>query len=99
LVTVAVDDRPRIEAALDEALTISSPGLVTLQRLLLLDDAAKPSTVPPSLESETVRMTIYLGRQSRAHQILAFEAICDLLYRRCISGASCCLCHHRRTDS
>jgi PII-like signaling protein len=37
LVTMAVDARPQIEAVLDEAIATTSPGLLTLQRLILLD--------------------------------------------------------------
>ena len=91
LVTVAVDARPRIEAVLDEAMATTSPGLLTLQRLILLGDDANLSTIPVGLEAEEVRLTVHLGRHERAHQIPAFEAICDLLHRRCISGATALL--------
>jgi len=91
LVTMAVDARPQIEVVLDEAIATTSPGLLTLQRLILLGDDAHLSTMPAGLEAEEVRLTVHLGRHERAHQIPAFEAICDLLYRHCISGATALL--------
>ncbi len=33
------------------------------------------------------KLTVFLSRHDQAYQIPAFEAICDLLYRRCVAGA------------
>jgi PII-like signaling protein len=38
--------------------------------------------------SEATRLTIYCGHADRVFQVLAFEAACELLYRREIAGAT-----------
>ena len=37
---------------------------------------------------EATRLTLYCRQGDRAHQIPAFEAACELLYRRQIAGAT-----------
>lgn len=49
LVSVAVDARSRIEAALDEVTGISSHGLVTLERARMLSDPTERVTLPEDL--------------------------------------------------
>ncbi|MDQ2875524.1 MAG: DUF190 domain-containing protein [Actinomycetota bacterium] len=91
LVAVAVDTRPRIEALLEPALQLTSPGLVTLERAILLDGtAAGPGSLPGGLAGQA-KLTVYLGRQERAYRVPAFVAVCDLLHRRGIAGATALL--------
>ena len=93
LVTVAVDTRPRIEAVLEQTLQLNRPGLVTLERAVLLDGtAARPRTeLARRPAGTTAKLTVYLGRQERAYRVPAFVAVCDLLYRRGIAGATALL--------
>ena len=85
LVAVAVDTRPRIEAVLGPALALNPTGLVTLEgaRLLADTDVAGPD--------EETKLTVYLGRQERVYRVPAFVAVCDLLHRRGVDGATALL--------
>jgi PII-like signaling protein len=88
-VAIAVDASSRIEAILEQTIRLNRGGLVTLERVALLaDDAhdALTAAIP-----EQVKLTVYLCRSDQAHQIPAFEAICDLLYRHGIPGATALL--------
>jgi PII-like signaling protein len=86
LITVAVDTRPRIEAILPQVLELNPAGLVTLERARLLADTAPPDDLP-----ETAKLTVYLGRQERVFRVPAFVAVCDLLHRRSVDGATALL--------
>jgi PII-like signaling protein len=90
LVAVAVDARQRIEAVLAQTLRLNGPGLVTLERAILMDGIAGPGSLPEGLGS-SAKLTVYLGRQERALRVPAFVAVCDLLYRRGIAGATALL--------
>ncbi len=94
LLTVAVDAGPRIEAVLERTLAMTAPGLVTLESVRLLDgegSLARLAAGPPESPGEELKLTVHLGRHEQAYQIPAYEAICDLLYRRCIAGATALL--------
>ena len=90
LVSVAVDTRTRIENLLEEVLSIKRHGLVTLERARMLADDVTPVTLPEELH-EATKLTIYVGRQEQISGIPAFIAICDLLHRRGIAGATALL--------
>jgi PII-like signaling protein len=85
LVAVAVDTQPRIEAVLGPALALNHTGLVTLEGARLLDDTAVAGP------DEATKLTVYLGRQERVYRVPAFVAVCDLLHRRGIDGATALL--------
>ena len=90
LIAVAVDTRPRIEALLESTSGLLRSGLVTLERARLLAgdiEAAGPGEGP---DDET-KLTVYVGRQERVYRVPAFVAICDLLHRRGIAGATALL--------
>jgi PII-like signaling protein len=87
LIAVAVDIRPRIEAVLPHVLKLHPAGLVTLERARLL---AGTTAVPGDLP-ETAKLTVYLGRQERVFRVPAFVAVCDLLHRRGVDGATALL--------
>jgi PII-like signaling protein len=91
LVSVAVDTRPRIEAVLDHALALAGPSLVTVEPASLHGDGTGPAILPEGPADEAAKLTVYLRRGERAYQIPAFEAICDLLYRRRVDGATALL--------
>ena len=84
LVAVAVDTRTRIEAVLGEASRLTSSGLVTLERARMLTGEIDPAAAV----DEATKLTIYLGRQERVYRVPAYIAVCDLLHRRGIAGAT-----------
>jgi PII-like signaling protein len=90
LVAIAIDTRPRIEALLAETVRLNSPGLVTLERAILLDGTAAPGPIPAQAGADA-KLTVYLGRQERIQRRPAFVAICDLLHRRGFAGATALL--------
>jgi PII-like signaling protein len=90
MLTVAVDTRPRIEAVLEQTLAITSQGLVTLESVCLMDGDGSRASLPAG-QQDDVKLTVHLSRHDQAYQLPAFEAICDLLYRRCIAGATALL--------
>jgi PII-like signaling protein len=87
LVSVAVDTRARIEAVLDDVIALKRRGLITLERARLLSGDVLPLALPEEL-NEATKMTIYLGRQERVYGVPAFVAVCELLHRRGIAGAT-----------
>ena len=78
LVSVAVDTRERIEAALPAVQALAFDGLVTLERARLLTGRIEPV----ALESPT-KLTVYVGRHEGVH-----EAVVDLLQRHGVAGAT-----------
>lgn len=83
----AVDSRPVIEGLLDDVLAVQQRGLVTLERARLLRGEIGPLELADELH-EAVKLTIYLGRKERVYGVPAYIAICDLMHRRRIAGAS-----------
>jgi len=90
LIAIAVDTRPRIEAVLPQTIELNRTGLVTLERARLVTGVTAPVILPEDLD-EATKLTIYLGRQERADRSPAFIAVCDLLHRRGIDGATALL--------
>lgn len=90
LIAVAVDTRPRIEAVLTQTLGFNRTGLVTLERARLLTGVTG-AVWPPGDVHEATKLTVYLGRQERVDRVPAFIAVCDLLHRRGIDGATALL--------
>ncbi|HEX4107699.1 MAG TPA: DUF190 domain-containing protein [Solirubrobacteraceae bacterium] len=84
VVSVAVDRRAQIEATLDRVLQITRRGLITLERAQLLSGEVGPTALP----AESVKLTAYVGRQERVNGRPAFAAVCELLHRRGLSGAT-----------
>ena len=85
-----MDTRSRIEAVLPETVQLTRTGLITLERARLLTEVTGPGWSPEDLD-EAAKLTIYLGRQERAGRVPAFVAVCDLLHRRGIDGATALL--------
>ena len=87
VVSVAVDTRETIESLLENVMQIKRRGLVTLERARLLSgEIAAPA--PPEELGDEIKLTIYVGRQQRVYRMPAFAAVCDLLYRRGVAGAT-----------
>jgi len=90
LIAIAVDSRPRIEALLPDALRLTHTGLVTLERARLVAGEVEPGDVRDTRHDAT-KLTVYLGRQERVYRVPAFVAVCDLLHRRGLAGATALL--------
>lgn len=88
VVAVAVDRRDRVEAVLDEATALERPGLVTLERARLVAGDLAGAALP---DSDEIKLTVYVGRQEAAGGVPAFVAVCDLLHRRGVAGATALL--------
>jgi PII-like signaling protein len=95
LTAVAVDSRSRIEPLAGETARITGTGLVTLERARLLSGDIEAGDVEAAAPREDVneetKLTVYLGRQERVYRVPAFIAVCDLLHRRGIAGATALL--------
>jgi PII-like signaling protein len=87
LVSVAVDARHRIEAALADVDELSLQGLVTLERARMLTRPIDAVQLPEELH-EATKLTVYVGRQERANGKPAYEAVVQLLHDRGIAGAT-----------
>lgn len=79
LMAVAVDTRERIEGLIAEVESLERHGLVTLE-------PAQPAA-GAELAGET-KLTVHLGRQERIDGAPAFVAVCDLLRRHGVDGAT-----------
>jgi PII-like signaling protein len=90
LIAVAVDSRPRIQEVLEPTARLLSAGLVTLERAQLLSGDIEALALRDEVNEET-KLTIYLGRQERVYRVPAFVAVCDLLHRRGVAGATALL--------
>jgi PII-like signaling protein len=87
IVSVAVDERHRIEAMLGEVQAIRHHGLITLERARMLTDDVGATALPEDLD-EATKLTIFLGRQEQISGSPGFATLCDLLHRRGIAGAT-----------
>ncbi len=87
VIAIGVDSRQRIEGLLDAVTTVKRRGLITLERARLLRDEVGTVVLPDHLH-EATKLTIYVGRQERIDGVPAFVAVCDLLHRRRVAGAS-----------
>jgi PII-like signaling protein len=87
LVTVAVDTRERIQSLVGDVTGLKRRGLVTLERARLLTGEIAPVELPAELH-EAAKLTVYVGRREQVAGSPAYLAICDLLQRRGIAGAT-----------
>jgi PII-like signaling protein len=87
LVSIAVDTRPRIEDLLPDVVAIKRHGLITLERARMLIGDVGPVALPEDLH-EATKLTIYVGRAEQTAGVPTFVAVCDLLYRQGIAGAT-----------
>ncbi|CAM4086475.1 hypothetical protein MB901379_03089 [Mycobacterium basiliense] len=87
VVVIGVDTRQKIEALLDPVLALQQRGLLTIERARMLRGDISPLEMS-SAPGEAVKLTIYVGRKERVYGVPAHVAICDLMYRRQLAGAS-----------
>jgi PII-like signaling protein len=78
-IAVAVDRPERIEAALEKLPGPRGTGLVTLQQ------------VRPAGDGEDLELTVYLRRRQRIGGLPAYVAVCELLRRHGVGGATALL--------
>ncbi|MGH3685586.1 MAG: DUF190 domain-containing protein [Pseudonocardiaceae bacterium] len=103
VVSVAVDTRPKIEALLDDLHRIEHRSLVTVERARMLRGSLQlPEELQEATKLGATKLTVYVGRQERVSRVPAFVAVCKLLHRRGIAGATVLLgvdgtVHGRRT--
>ena len=88
LVSVAVDSRQRIEAAMAEVNRLPFAGLVTLERAWMLTNRATARPTLPWEGDAATKLTIYVGRQDRIAGKPAYEAVVAFLHARGIAGAT-----------
>ena len=88
LVSVAVDTRPRIEAALEQVSSqLRFDGLMTLERARMLTGDIAGASVPWEGRAET-KLTAYIGRHERFGGGLGYQAVVALLRSSGIDGAT-----------
>ena len=87
IVSIAVDTRERIHAALDDVAAITAHGLVTLERARMLTGRIGAVELPDELH-EATKLTIYIGRQHRVGGRPAHVAIVEALREHGLAGAT-----------
>ena len=87
IVSIAVDTRQRIEAAIADVAAITTGGLVTLERARMLTGRIGPVPLPEG-PHEATKLTIYVGRQQRSGGRPAHVAIVEVLRRHGVAGAT-----------
>lgn len=87
LLAVAVDTRARIEPLVPRVAHLQRKGMLTVERARIVRGDVVPLTLPPTFD-EATKLTVYVGRHERVDRRPAHVAICDLLKRRGIAGAS-----------
>lgn len=87
VLAIAVDSRRRIEQLLPEVIQIKRRGLLTLERARMLTGELALQQIPEERDTAT-KLTLYLGRGERVDRVPAFIAVCELLHRRGVAGAT-----------
>lgn len=79
-VIYAVDVESRINELVDDVVTMTEHGLITLERAQLI----RGDTVATLAEAETrdlVKLSVYAGRLERIAGLPAYRAVCEVLHR------------------
>jgi PII-like signaling protein len=87
-VSIAIDTRERIEAALPEVLALAGDGLTTLERARLITDTELEPAAPAGDPSAALKLTVYGGRSVRAGGQAGYIAAVDRLRADGAAGAS-----------
>lgn len=87
LTVVAVGTGPLVGTVTDEVARLTRPRLITAEQVRLLSGQVGPLSLGES-SSEATRLTIFCGHGDRVFQVPAFEAACEVLYRRKVAGAT-----------
>lgn len=86
VMSVALDTPERIESLLKRVVAVKRRGLVTLERARLISGELGSAQLPQPREDG--KLTIYVGRRERVGNRPAFAAVCDLLHREGMMGAT-----------
>ena len=87
LVSVAVDRRPRIEAALADLRALRFDGLVTLERARMLTGRIESAALELEPDDQA-KLTVYVGRHERVGRRPAYELVVDTLRQGGVAGAT-----------
>jgi PII-like signaling protein len=79
----AVDTADKIAALAEQAVTLTTRGLITLERAHLVGPGSAVRAIP-----ETAKLTVYVGRQHRVAGAPAYRAVCAALHRHGFAGAT-----------
>jgi PII-like signaling protein len=95
IAVAAVDVADKMAGLANRVVGIIPRGLITLERARLVSRS-------DAVTSDTAKLTVYVGRQTRVDGKNVYHAICDALYRSGFAGASVFLgvdgtTHGRRT--
>jgi PII-like signaling protein len=85
VLSVAVDQRARIERLAAELTELDHPGLLTLERAQLIAGEDPPE---PTDHDEQTKLTIYTGRHERAGRRPGWVVACEILHREGLDGAT-----------
>ncbi|ORV18111.1 DUF190 domain-containing protein [Mycobacterium celatum] len=77
----AVDVESKVSGLVDDVVAMTGRGLVTLERARLVGGDFSTDA------RDTLKLTVYVGRQERIAGVPAFRAVCDLLHRQGFAGA------------
>jgi PII-like signaling protein len=83
----AVDVRAKIAELAEEVVETTPRGLITLERARLITEDVANFAVPQDVR-DAAKLTVYVGRQARVDGVPGYIAVCDLLYREGVAGAS-----------
>lgn len=81
----AVDTLDTIGLLADDVVAMTRSGLITCERARLFDGSLDAD---PVTGGDTVKLTVYVGRNRRVDGIPAYKSVCDVLYRNGFAGAS-----------
>lgn len=87
LMVVGADTPERIEPMLTRIGELQPKGMFTVERARVIRGDTRIASMPEELH-EATKLTIYLGRGERVYRMPAHLAVCDLLHRRGVAGAS-----------
>ena len=87
VIVVATDLRSRLEPLLPQITAMQPRGMLTVERARLSRGRDAIGSLPDGL-GEATRLTIAIGRHERIGGAGTFRAICDVLHRHGVSGAS-----------
>lgn len=90
VISVALDTPERIESLLERVVAVKRRGLITLERARMISGELGSAALSRPF-AEDGKLTIHLGRRERVGNRPAFAAVCDLLHREGMMGASALL--------
>jgi PII-like signaling protein len=87
VMAIATDSRSRIESVLPRVESLQPRGMLTVERTRLVRGDVAAGSMPEQLH-EATKLSIYVGRHEQVYRMPAYLAVCELLHRRGIAGAS-----------